>query len=381
MAAAKQRVGVAGGGQLGALLVSAGERLGIEVHVLDLAPRAPAREHAARFVQGSWEDPAALAELADGVDVVTIERDDVSVAGLAALVDSGVRVEPSPAALRVIQDKLAQREHHAARGLPLPRFAACDEPSAAALAEFGFPLVQKARRGGYDGQGVLLHPEPGIEPLQAPSLLEEMVPIARELTVLVARDRSGGHAVYPVCEVDVREQRLDLLTQPARLEPALAAAAQELALAALEGLPGAGIAAVELFLTEAGQLLINEVSLRTHNSGHVTLDANETDQFEQHLRAVAGLPLGSVRPTAPAAALANIVGSGSERGPAEWSGLEVAESEPGVTLHRYAKAEVWPGRKMGHLTVCGEDIEEVRARARAVQERVRVAAARQQEAE
>lgn len=380
MEANEQRVGVAGGGQLGALLVSAGERLGIEVHVLDPVPQAAARQLAARFVQGRWDDPAALAELAAGVDVVTIERDDVSAECLETLRDSGVRVEPSPEALRVIQDKLAQREHHAARGLPLPRFAACDEPTPGALAEFGFPLVQKVRRGGYDGQGVRLHPEAGVEPLPAPSLLEELVPISRELTVLVARDRAGGHVAYPVCEVDVRDQRLDLLTQPARLEPALLEAAQQLAIRALEGLPGAGVAAVELFLTEAGELLINEVSLRTHNSGHVTLDANQTDQFEQHLRAVCGLPLGSVEPTSPAAALANIVGGGTERGPAEWRGVEAAEAEPGVTLHRYAKAEVWPGRKMGHLTVCGQDWDEVRARARAIQGRVEVAPARPREA-
>lgn len=379
MAANKQRVGVAGGGQLGALLVSAGERLGIEVHVLDPVEQAPAREGAARFVQGRWDDPAALARLAEGVDVLTVERDDVSATCWETLREAGARVEPSPEALRVIQDKLAQREHHAARGLPVPRFAACDSPCVAALEEFGFPLVQKVRRGGYDGQGVRLHPEAGIEPLPAPSLLEEQVPIARELTVLVARSRQGEHVVYPVCEVDVREQRLDLLTQPARLTPEQSAAAQELALAALEGLAGAGIAAVELFLTEAGELLINEVSLRPHNSGHVTLDANETDQFEQHLRAVCGAPLGSAAATAPAAALANIVGSGAERGPARWEGVAAVEALEGVSLHRYAKAEVWPGRKMGHLTVCGDDWEQVRARAREVQRRITVAAARREE--
>ncbi|MEZ6184379.1 MAG: 5-(carboxyamino)imidazole ribonucleotide synthase [Planctomycetota bacterium] len=372
------QVGIVGGGQLGALLVDAARDLGLWVAVLDRDPRAPALAKADLGLVADWASPQALETLASHVDVITFERDDVGIPALRAAEAAGVPVYPRPETLAQIQDKLTQRQRIAALGLPGPRFEACDAPTPAACRAFGLPLVQKLRRGGYDGRGVLVLSAPSdLERLlPGPSLLEERVQIERELAVLVARSRSGELVAWPVSEVEVDPvgHRLDVMLAPARLPEAVAREARELAERAVVGLDGVGVFAVELFLDAADQLLVNEISPRVHNSGHHTLDAAPTSQFEQHLRAVCGLPLRPATLDFPVA-LVNLVGQGDGRGAPQVQGLDEARRIPGATVHLYAKAEVWPGRKMGHATVVDADAELALGAARELRDVLRITAA------
>lgn len=370
-------VGVVGGGQLGALLCDAAHALGLWVAVLDRDPRAPALTKADLGLVGDWSKPAALEALASHVDVITFERDDVGISALRAAVLQGVPVFPLPGTLEQLQDKLTQREKLSALGLPGPRFAACDEATPDACRAFGLPLVQKLRRGGYDGRGVLVLRTPAdLERLlPGPSLFEELVPIERELAVLVARARDGEVRSWPVSEIEVDPvgHHLDVMLAPARLPEALVTRARELGERTVRGLDGVGVFAVELFLSADGELLVNEVSPRVHNSGHHTLDASPTSQFEQHLRAVCGLPLGPATLDSPVA-LVNVVGRGSTRGEPRVEGLEQAQATPGVSVHLYDKAVVWPGRKMGHATVVSPDPQSALDQARRLREVLQVTA-------
>lgn len=375
------RVGVVGAGQLGTMLAREANRLGFEVHVLDADERAPAFRVAKSHVVGSWRDPAALRELASRVDVLTVEREDVDTQTLLELKAEGLPVYPDPSGLALIQDKFAQRERMAAHEIPAPRFAACgtsggrEELEAAARA-FGFPLVQKLRSGGYDGRGVsVIESEEDLaqELLLGPSLFEEKVDLSRELAVMVALGADDEHAEYSVCEllVDPLTNQLDTLIAPANLPWEVANHARELALEAARAFGARGIFGVELFQEASGRLLVNEVSPRPHNSGHYTIEGCITCQFEQHLRAICGLPLGSTE-LLRAVAMANVVGSGEVSGPPLIHGMADAMRIPGVAVHLYGKAEVRPKRKMGHVTALGTDRAQALARVREAQRVLRV---------
>ncbi|MFW5728653.1 MAG: 5-(carboxyamino)imidazole ribonucleotide synthase, partial [Spirochaetota bacterium] len=333
--------------------------------------------------------------------------ESVEVAALRTLRDRGISVHPAPEVLEVIQDKLAQRIRFQAAGLPVPRFmevpgevgargatppagrehasgadgtkghvgtdrAAAGEQTTdvrRALASFGLPAVQKLRFGGYDGRGVavvaapLQHADgrdpdttPGAAlPLKGPSLLEERIDLATELSVLVARSPSGALRSYPPFEMEMdRELHLvRAVVYPAGTSPGIAEEAQHVAEATVAELDGVGIFAVELFVDTAGRVLINEVAPRPHNSGHLTIEAAETDQFEQHLRAILDLPLGSTHMRG-AAAMVNLIGHDPE-GPTQYDGLQNALGMPGVHLHLYGKHLCRGGRKMGHVTATAPD--------------------------
>lgn len=356
-------VGVVGGGQLARMLITEAARMGIAVHVLDPDPRAPAAALADHFIEADHHDPEGLDRLARGVDVVTIELENVGNDDLRRLRDRGVRVLPDPDLLTIIADKLSQKQALAERGIPVPDFVEL-EPGAdprRALADFGYPLVQKVRVGGYDGRGVAIidSPEQLDRLLDAPSLLQRKVDIALELGVMVARRASGEAVAYAPTEMmmDPQLNLLGLLLSPARVSSEVAAAARALAVRAVEALDGVGMFGVEMFLTTSGELMLNEIAPRTHNSGHHTLDACATSQFQQQLRVLLDMPLGSVAQL-PAAML-NLVGSGRGRGAPIITGLDDALALRGVNVHLYGKAECRPGRKMGHLTVVGTTTEEV----------------------
>jgi 5-(carboxyamino)imidazole ribonucleotide synthase len=269
----------------------------------------------------------------------------------------------------VIQDKLTQKQALQGAGIPTSPFIAMPEPSPEAFAAFGYPLVQKACRGGYDGRGVVIMGDAGDYPerLPVPSLLERFIPAAKELAVLVARGRDGDCRCYPAVEMCFRPAQnvLDMLLAPADLAPETAAAAAALAQRTVESLGGVGVFGIELFLTLEGDLLVNEVAPRTHNSGHHTIEANVTDQFEQHLRAVVGLPLGATDQLSPAAMI-NLLGAAGHRGRPVIKGLAAALAIPGVGVHIYGKAATSPFRKMGHVTVLAPDLASARRQAEQV---------------
>jgi 5-(carboxyamino)imidazole ribonucleotide synthase len=341
------------------------------VAILEHEAGSPAGRIAAREVVGAWDDHAKLTELARGALVVTLENEFVDAPSLDWLAGQSVAVYPTGRTLATVQDKLTQKQFMRAAGIPVPRFAEVTELGDVERAgrEWGWPLLLKARRNGYDGYGnvTLRGPEEiaaGCERLGWPTrtlLVEAWVPFTCELAVMVARGRTGECAVYPVVETVQRDHICHIVRAPAPIPAEVAARAARIARSAVEAIDGVGVFGVELFETEDGEILYNEIAPRPHNSGHYTIEGCVTSQFENHLRAVLGLPLGSVALTAPAAVMVNALGSGD--GPARAEGLAEALAIPGARIHIYGKVASRPGRKMGHVTALGDTLAEAQARA------------------
>ena len=352
------RVGVLGGGQLGRMMIQAAADWDVRVEVMDPSADAPCRHLTHRFVQGDLQDADAVFAFGRECDVVTIEIEHVSVEGLRRLEAAGVTVYPASKDLAIIQDKGLQKQFFAANGIPSAPFTLADgQPSN------GFPVVQKLRRGGYDGKGVAILRSPSDTGFDAPCVLEQPVDIAKELSVIVARNPSGSTATFPVVEAvfDPVANLVDYLIAPADIAPDVAERAEALALQVVDAMDFTGLMAVELFLDQAGELWVNELAPRTHNSGHHTIEANATSQFQQHLRAILDMPLGD--PSARSAgAMVNLVGAPDAHGTPVYEGLATALGWPGVYAHIYGKTTVKPFRKMGHVTVTASTPAEVRER-------------------
>lgn len=368
------RVGIVGGGQLARMMAEAAPRIGVTITVLDPIPDCPASEFAAQLV-GEFDDPALLAELARTSGVVTLDIEAVTASCLAVLERSGTRVAPSAQVLGIIQDKLRQKEFLREHQLPTSGFSAVAPHAHATVAAFGAPCVLKARRHGYDGRGVKVVRalEDVEEMLAVPCLVEHLVDIEKELAVMVARNWRGDLATYPVVEAkfDARANILDLIQAPASVPTAIAAECQALARRVVEYLDGVGIFGIEFFLARNGEILINEISPRPHNSGHYTIEACATSQFEQHLRAVTDMPLGPTTLLRPAASF-NLLGEPNAHGKPEIRGLETAHDTRGAAVHLYGKHTVKPFRKMGHVTVTGDTLEEALATAHTLQQTLKV---------
>ncbi|MGA0830223.1 MAG: 5-(carboxyamino)imidazole ribonucleotide synthase [Nitriliruptoraceae bacterium] len=353
------RVGMVGAGQLARMTQRAAIDLGVALTVLAEDADAPAAAAGAGVEAGAPDDPAALDRLAARVDVVTFDHELVDGAALARMAARGVAVRPGPAALACAQDKLLARETFARLGLPGPAHAvASDEAGVSALAAaHGWPLVAKARRGGYDGRGVaVVADEEALAAVLARGgewIVERCVPIAVEVAVVLARRPGGETAVYPVVETLQRDGICHELVMPARVPADVAARAVEVATALADGIDAVGICAVELFVTSDGEVLVNEIALRPHNSGHATIEGAVTSQFHNHIRAVLDWPLGDTAMRAPVAATVNVLGADDGDVAAR---LPAALAVPGAHVHLYGKASR-PGRKLGHVTVLGDDAE------------------------
>ncbi len=373
-------VGILGGGQLARMTAEAAARLGAEVAILEREANSPAARIAAREVVGGWTDHARLAELAEGTLAVTLENEFVDAPSLAWLAARGVPVFPTSETLAAVQDKLTQKRFMRAAGVPVPEFVEVAAPEDAMRAgeAWGWPIVLKARRNGYDGYGNATLRDPGdvtaaCERLGWPErtlFAEAWVPFVRELAVMVARGREGACVVYPVVETVQRNHICHIVRAPAPVAPAVAARAAEMARRAVEAIDGIGVFGIELFETEAGDVLYNEIAPRPHNSGHYTIEGCVTSQFENHLRAVLGLPLGRADLVAPAAVMVNVLGSSN--GPARAEGLAEALAVPGAHVHVYGKLASRAGRKMGHVTALGTDLAESEARALAAANALRL---------
>ncbi len=356
-----------GAGQLARMTAQAAVSLGIGFRVLAAAADESAATVCAGTVIGDYRSGADLRAFAAGCDVLTFDHEHVPGALLAGLEEAGAAVRPSSLALRYAQDKRAMRERLAELGVPCPRFAPVRDAGEVArfAAEHGWPVVLKAVTGGYDGKGVwvcaTLEAAAQVLAHGIDLIAEEHVALERELAVVVARSPSGQGAVYPVVETVQRDGICREVLAPAPgLAPGIAAAAQRLGLQLAAELGVVGILAVELFQTAAG-LLVNELAMRPHNSGHWTIDGAVTSQFEQHLRAVLDLPLGAPMLAAPRVVMVNVLGG---EDPDMYSRLlHVMAGDPGVKVHLYGK-EVRPGRKVGHVTVAGSDLDAIRGRAR-----------------
>ncbi|MGY1653933.1 5-(carboxyamino)imidazole ribonucleotide synthase [Geodermatophilus sp. SYSU D01119] len=366
-------VAMVGGGQLARMTHQAAIALGQSLRVLSTGPDESAALVAADVRIGDHRDLDALRAVADGATVLTFDHEHVPTEHLHALVAEGVRVAPGPDALVHAQDKLVLRRALAAAGEPQPQWAEVQTLQGITdLGEAaGWPVVVKTPRGGYDGRGVFVvgAAEEAAELLAAHGtlLVEQRVELVRELAVLVARSPFGQVAVWPVVETVQRDGiNTEVLAPAPGLDEETAGAAQELAVRIADRVGVVGVMAVELFQTPDG-VLVNELAMRPHNSGHWTIEGARTSQFEQHLRAVLDYPLGSTAMAAPAVVMANVLGGhASEEG---WDGPGLDERVhhlmahwPDVKLHWYGKGQR-PGRKLGHVTALGEDLEQVRARA------------------
>lgn len=372
-------IGVIGGGQLGRMMVPPAVHLGLGIKVL--AENEDSSADIAASQVGDYRDLDTVMTFAKTVDVITFDHEHVPQHVLRALIDAGHQVHPGPAALNVAQDKIVMRQRLSELGLPVPEWAAVHDEDELQLfigahgnAEHGGKVVVKTARGGYDGKGVrvISHADEAADWFTALAedgndgalLAEQFVPFTRELAQLVARRPSGEMRVWPVVETIQRDGVCAEVLAPAPGAGAeLIAEAERIADAVAEGLGVTGVLAVEMFETPEGHVLINELAMRPHNSGHFTIEGSVTSQFEQHLRAVADLPLGDTALTAPAVVMMNVLGGPAE-GTMDVRYPQVMAAHPDAKLHSYAK-QPRPGRKVGHVTVRGNDMAATRATAEA----------------
>jgi 5-(carboxyamino)imidazole ribonucleotide synthase len=342
-------IGILGGGQLGRMLALAAARLGFDVVVLEREADSPAGRAAAKLIVGGYADEAALAELAELTGLVTYEFENVPAASVAWLAARGVAVAPGPQALAVAQDRFEEKTFLNAHGAPTVAFAPASSPAeaVAAVSQVGAPALMKTRREGYDGKGQrwVEHAADAAAAFEAlggaPVIVEAAADFVRELSVIAARGRDGATAIYPLAENHHENGVLRRSIAPARAGQAVVEQAERIAARVLAGLDYVGVIGIELFEMADGRLLVNEIAPRVHNTGHWTQDGCEVDQFEQHIRAVAGWPLGPTHAIAQVEML-NLLGDDADA----WAKYA---AEPETRIHLYGKRGARPGRKMGHL--------------------------------
>jgi 5-(carboxyamino)imidazole ribonucleotide synthase len=362
-------IGVLGGGQLGRMMAVVARQMGYRIVVLDPSPRCPTAQVADGVVVGALDDTDAARHLAAQVDVITLDTEHVPATLLAEL-EAITPVRPGASVLRTIQDRLVQKQFLDRLGLPQAAWAPAGDPGelAAALARIGRPAILKVRRAGYDGKGQVridASSDPAAELARLhgrPAVVEEVVPFQREISVILARGPGGAHRIYPIAENAHRRHILHTTRAPAPMADAQRRRAEEIAVTVADALGHLGVMAVEMFELAGGRLLVNEIAPRTHNSGHYTYGACATSQFEQHLRAICGLPLGDPRPLS-GAVMVNLIGDLWADGPPRWQHVL---AHPGARLHLYGKDAPAPGRKMGHVVLLDDDTDRALAGADAL---------------
>ena len=368
------RLGVLGGGQLGRMLIQAANDLNIHIHCLDPDPNAPCSEIAHSFSCGSLTDFNTVLNFGSDKHLITVEIENVNVEALAELEKKGVKVFPQPNVLKLIQDKGLQKEFYLKNNIPTAAFELISS-KAELLLKTDFPFVHKLRTGGYDGKGVKIisNLSEAEQSFDAPSVIEEKIDFQKELSVLVARNEKGEIKTFPLveCEFNPEANLVEFLFSPAEVSPEIELKAKEIASQLIEKLNMVGLLAVELFLTKSNELLVNEIAPRPHNSGHHTIECCTTSQFSQHLRAILNLPLGDTS-LIQAGAMINLVGEKEFNGPVIYDGLENLLSIPGVFPHLYGKEISKPFRKMGHITITGKNIDELKAKRDKIKGLIRV---------
>ena len=364
----KYTLGILGGGQLGKMMLYSTRQFDIKTKVLDPSPEAPAQLGANEFHIGSLQDYDTVMSFAKDCDALCIEIEAVNVEALKALREQGKKVHPNPDSLELIQDKTKQKQFYAAHNIPTSRFEmiAGRKELESARGRWPIPFVWKAATGGYDGFGVVVcRSEEDVQNIpDAAGMLEAFVDFELEVSVIVARNESGEVKTFPVADQEFHPtaNQVEYVLCPSVLPKEIQEKAKEIAVKTAEAYDICGLLAVELFITRTGEILVNEVAPRPHNSGHHTIEACYTSQFEQYVRAVLDLPLGSTELKA-AGVMANLVGSDGYSGDVVYQGYNELLGEPGVNIHIYGKAQTRPFRKMGHVTVVAKDRDEARERA------------------
>lgn len=370
-------IGILGGGQLGRMMIQNAINLNLNISVLDPDKNAPSKHLVKKFTQGSLTDYDTVYDFGKDKDLITIEIENVNIEALKALEKEGKKVYPQPHIIELIQDKGSQKMFYQRNDIPSPDFFLVENKSQ--ITKYGdyFPFFQKLRKGGYDGKGVtkLVSPHHLDKAFDEPSVLERLVDFDKELAVIVARSENGEIKCFPVveCEFNPEANLVEFLFSPANIKKSVEKEAIAIATNVAEKLGIIGLLAVELFLTKDGKLLVNEVAPRPHNSGHHTIEANITSQFEQHLRAILNLPLGDTA-IVKAGVMVNLLGDFGYEGNAIYQGMEDVLKFSGVYVHLYGKTTTKPFRKMGHATIVDNDILKAKQKAKLVKATLKIIA-------
>ncbi|MGV6862132.1 MAG: 5-(carboxyamino)imidazole ribonucleotide synthase [Putridiphycobacter sp.] len=371
------KLGILGGGQLGRMFIQEAANLDVKVYIMDGSGYSPSREVAHHFTFGDITDYEDVYFFGIGKDVLTIEIENVNVKALYDLEKEGVKVFPQPRVIEMVQDKGLQKSFYQEHNIPTAPFFLIQDKSELPNYADQLPFMQKMRKGGYDGKGVtpLKSTADFKTAFDAPSVLEKFVDFEKELSVIVSRNEKGEVKCFPLVEQEFNPEAnlVEFLISPAQVSETIEHKAQDIAKTIITKLEMVGILAVELFLTKDGEILVNEIAPRPHNSGHQTIEGNITSQYEQHLRSILNLPLGSTEIT-NASVMINLLGEKNQTGKVMYKGLEEVLEWKGVKPHIYGKAITKPFRKMGHVTVVNHDLEKAKSIAQQVKNTLKVVA-------
>ncbi|UCS94530.1 5-(carboxyamino)imidazole ribonucleotide synthase [Echinicola marina] len=373
----QKTLGILGGGQLGRMVIQSAINYNIDIHILDPDANAPCKDICHDFTQGKLTDYDTVYRFGQKCDILTIEIENVNTDALEQLAKEGKKVFPQPHIIKLIQDKREQKQFYKEKNIPTADFILTDNKEAVlANADF-LPAVNKLGKEGYDGRGVqVLKSEADLEKaFEAPSLMEKLVDFDKEIAVIVSRNEHGELDAFPPveCAFHPTANLVEFLFAPAQISEEISKASIEIAKDVITQLDMIGILAVEMFVTKDGEILVNEVAPRPHNSGHHTIEANFTSQFEQHLRSVMGMPLGNSELRMPAA-MVNLLGEDGFTGDAVLEGMDEAMKEKGVYIHLYGKKITKPFRKMGHVTILEENVAALKAKALKVKDIIKIKA-------
>lgn len=370
------KLGILGGGQLGRMLIQSGIDFNISFNVLDPDSQAPCSS-LCEFVTGKLTDFDTVVKFGSGCDVITIEIENVNTAALKELAARGKKVYPQPEIIELIQDKRTQKAFYQSRGIPSADFILVENAQDVKRNVNFFPAVNKLGREGYDGRGVqILKTHSDLDKaFDSPGLLEKLIDFKKEISVIVARNEQGEITVYPVVEMVFNpiHNLVEYLFAPGTLSQSVLDEATSIAQRIISALGMVGLLAVEMFVTKDDKVLVNEIAPRPHNSGHQTIEANVTSQYEQHLRAILNLPLGDTRVIFPSA-MVNLLGEPGYEGLAKYQGFQEVVKIPGVHIHLYGKRLTKPFRKMGHVTIVDSDVESLKKKVDFVRETLKVIA-------
>ena len=368
------RLGILGGGQLGRMFIQEAANFDVQVHILDESSNGPAGQLATSFTKGDITNYEDVFNFGKSLDLLTVEIENVNIKALFDLEKIGLKVFPQPHVLSTIKDKGTQKEFYRKHNLPTSEFQFLDENTPISELEKRIPFVQKLRTGGYDGRGVQLikNNDDLLNAFTEPSIAEDLIDFDKELSVIVARNERGETAVFPTVECEFNDANLvEYLFSPADVSEEIEKKAESLAIDVINAFEMVGILAVEMFLTKDGDILVNEVAPRPHNSGHHTIECNITSQFEQHLRSIVNWPLGSTEIEKQGVML-NVLGASGCVGSTIYAGLDELIKIPGVYPHLYGKSTTKPNRKMGHITIAANTMEEAKEKAERVKHIMRV---------
>lgn len=370
-------IGILGGGQLGRMLVKAGSDYGLNISAMDTDGEAPIKKYIQNFVQGNITDYNQVMAFGKDCNLLTIEIENVNTKALFDLEKQGVKVYPQPQIIELIKDKSLQKQFYKDHNIPTAPFKVVNNKTEVEALAHTLPFVNKLAREGYDGRGVQIvrTKEDLGKAFDTLGIVEDLIPFEKEISVIVSRNTKGEISAYPAVELVFHPEHnlVEYLFAPAEISNKIEQKAREIAIDVIKKLNMVGILAVELFVTKEGSILVNEVAPRPHNSGHQTIEANITSQYEQHLRAILGMPLGATDALTPSA-MVNLLGEDGYTGPAIYKGLEEVMKEPGVHVHLYGKTQTRPYRKMGHVTITDSNTQELKRKANFVKNTLKVIA-------